>query len=117
MILPDTPIEDKDSDKLRRAPLAAKVAELVNNFEGKESFVVGIEGVWGSGKTSFVNLIVDNLSSEKTVVIPFNPWNFSGQNELIEDFFTTLVSQINEFKSDKDKAKQIKGMDTLKSRP
>jgi predicted KAP-like P-loop ATPase len=110
MILPDTPIEDKDSDKLRRAPLAVKVAELVNSFEGKESFVVGIEGVWGSGKTSFVNLVVDNLSPEKTVVIPFNPWNFSGQNELIEDFFTTLVSQISEFKSDKNKAKQIKGM-------
>lgn len=47
MILPDYPIEDKDNDKLRRAPLAKKVAELVSNFQGKESFVIGIEGVWG----------------------------------------------------------------------
>ena len=108
MILPDYPIEDKDADKLRRAPLASKVAELIKNFQGKESFVIGIEGVWGSGKTSFINLVASDLKPEETIVITFNPWNFSGQNELISDFFATLASNIEDFKIDKKKAKKIK---------
>ncbi|HIG96493.1 TPA: AAA family ATPase [Candidatus Woesearchaeota archaeon] len=108
MILPDCPIEDKDADKLRRAPLASKVAELIKNFQGKESFVIGIEGVWGSGKTSFINLVISELKPENTIVITFNPWNFSGQNELINDFFTTLTSSIEDFRTDKEKAKKIR---------
>lgn len=110
MILPDYPIEDKDADKLRRAPLAAKVAELIKSFQGKESFVIGIEGVWGSGKTSFINLVTSQLKKEDAVVITFNPWNFSGQNELISDFFATLVANIEQFRTDKNKAKKIRGV-------
>lgn len=95
MILPDYPIKNKDEDKLRRLPLAIKVADLFKNFESKESFVVGIEGVWGSGKTSFINLILNEFTDNDSVIfVNFNPWNFSGQNELINDFFLTLNSAL-----------------------
>src|SRR3989344_7150079 len=111
MILLDYPIENKDGDKLRRAPLAKKVAELVASFSGKESFVIGIEGVWGSGKTSFVNLILNNLKEDPNLIfVNFNPWNFSGQNELITDFFSTVLSKIEPFTSDKDKLKKVKSI-------
>src|SRR5579863_9601788 len=95
MILSDNPIEEKNKDLLKRLPLAIKVADLIRSFEGKESFVIGIEASWGAGKTSFLNLILEELSkTDDTVVLNFNPWNFSGQNELIEDFFTSLVATI-----------------------
>ncbi len=111
MMLPDYPIEDKDGDKLRRAPLAKKVAELVSSFEGKESFVVGIEGVWGSGKTSFINMFLKDLEKEKDLVfVKFNPWNFSGQNELITDFFSTVLKKIEPHVADKTKIKKAKSI-------
>ncbi|HRH23259.1 MAG TPA: P-loop NTPase fold protein [Candidatus Magasanikbacteria bacterium] len=95
MIMADYPIENKDEDKLRRAPLAKKVAELIASFKGKESFVIGIEGVWGSGKTSFVNLALKELKDDPTLIfINFNPWNFTGQNELISDFFSALTEEL-----------------------
>ncbi len=96
MIMPDYPISNKDEDKLRRAPLAKKVSELVANFEGRESFVIGIEGQWGSGKTSFINLAVNNIKDDPNLIfIHFNPWNFSGQNELISDFFSSLLGALD----------------------
>lgn len=95
MILPDTPIENKENDQLKRFPLAIKVADLVHKFEGKQSFVIGIEGVWGSGKTSFVNLVLHELlQKENVIVVNFNPWNFTGQNELIADFFSSIFASI-----------------------
>jgi predicted KAP-like P-loop ATPase len=111
MILPDYPIKDKDEDKLRRAPLAKKVAELIASFKGEESFVVGIEGVWGSGKTSFINLALREIKDDPNLIfINFNPWNFAGQNELITDFFNTLISKIEPIVSDKDKLKKVKSI-------
>lgn len=90
----DSPIKNKDSDRLNRASMARHVARLVNDFESKESFVVGIEGEWGSGKTSFINFIAEDIDPQKAEIIFFNPWNFSSQDQLIEDFFDTLLSTV-----------------------
>jgi len=89
MILPDYPIQSKESDKLKRAPLAQKVADLILAFKGSESFVVGVEGAWGAGKTSFINMVLETLGS-KVYFFVFNPWNFSDQTSLLKDFFSSF---------------------------
>lgn len=95
MILADNPIEHGEKDLLRREPLALRVSELIKEYQEDESVVIGIEGPWGSGKTSFVNLVLGELKKEdSSIIVSFNPWNFSGQNELIVDFFSTLLGQI-----------------------
>lgn len=95
MILPDNPILEDSQDKLRRAPLALKVSELVKNFQGGESFVIGIEGPWGAGKSSFLNLVLNDLgNAEDVIILTFNPWNFTGQNELLIEFFSSLSNAL-----------------------
>lgn len=96
MILPDYPIKTIKEDKLNRARLALKVAELVKGFKGKESFVIGIESPWGNGKTSFINMIEESLG-KSVKVLYFNPWNFSNEESLLSDFFGSyLVAVKNE---------------------
>lgn len=104
MILSDYPIESKRDDKLKRAPLARKVADLISGFEGPESFVIGIEGAWGSGKTSFVKMVLESLGN-KVSHLDFNPWNFSDQNSLLNDFFSSFseIEPIRENKNLKEK--------------
>lgn len=106
-MLPDYPIKSRTEDLLRRAPLAEKVASLILEFQGDESFVIGIDGAWGSGKTSFVNLVLEQLggADNRMLIIEFNPWNFSGQSELIEDFFDSLSVAI---KGDESGRRRIK---------
>ena len=90
-MLPDNPISTKEKDLLHRYPLASRIATIINRFNGDESLVIGIEGEWGSGKTSFINLILNDLKSTNSLIIKFNPWNFSDQNELIKDFFNSII--------------------------
>ena len=97
----DSPIRAKEEDLLGRDRMAASVAGMINrSFVHKaardESLVVGIEGEWGSGKTSFINLILKNLESSgrEHSTIKFNPWNFSDQNELITDFFNSIIDAL-----------------------
>lgn len=107
MISPDYPIKSKDEDKLKRAPIAENVATIISNFKGSESFVIGIEGPWGSGKTSLINLILENLG-RKVVYFVFNPWNFSSEVRLMEDFFKSFSSVLKvEKKGSGDSQKQI----------
>lgn len=105
MIFPDYPIESKKDDRLKRAPLARKVADLISGFGGSESFVIGIEGAWGSGKTSFVKMVLESLGN-KVSHLDFNPWNFSDQNSLLNDFFSAF-SATDSIKEEKDSKKKI----------
>lgn len=107
MILPDYPIQSKDDDKLKRAPLAQKVADLVLAFKRSESFVVGIEGAWGAGKTSFINMVLETLGNEVYHFV-FNPWNFSDQTSLLKDFFSSF-SNIEPITSRKDLKNKLTG--------
>jgi len=56
--------------------------------------VVGVLGKWGSGKTSFVNMARDHFSTAGSPVLDFNPWMFSGAEQLVESFFVELAAQL-----------------------
>ena len=112
MIL-DNPIKTREDDLLNREPLAVRIAEEISHFSSdgsSESFVVGIEGDWGSGKTSLINLVLQNLSPSNFLIIKFNPWNFSDQNELITDFFNSIADELEHKEKEKGKeaAKKIR---------
>jgi len=56
---------------------------------------VGVVGPWGSGKTSIVNMIRQSLEVEPAIaIVEFNPWIFSGTDELVESFFRELSAQM-----------------------
>lgn len=98
MIQTDSPIENKSWDKLNRVPLANKVAEAISSAKKKDSFVIGVESPWGAGKTSFINIVLEELEKDgKYIVVKFNPWNFIDQNQLINDFFLSIMKKIEPF--------------------
>jgi len=58
-----------------------------------ESIVIGIYGRWGTGKTSLLNLIEEQLqetSLQAPILYRFNPWGFSEQEQLTSRFFEEL---------------------------
>lgn len=102
MFIPDTPITAVNEDKLGRTKFAIRLAETLSNWQRHESIVIGLYGPWGSGKTSIVNMTVEQILSasqslpeeNKPIIVSFNPWNFSEQNQLLLMFFTQLLSEI-----------------------
>ena len=90
----DNPIREPSEDRLGRAPLAASIAEQILHADAREGLVVGVLGPWGSGKTSFVNLVRHYLTSKSVPVLNFNPWLFSGSEHLVESFFSELTAHV-----------------------
>ena len=83
----DNPIKKPEDDVLGRAAVAQDFAEQILLLDVTEGAVVGVLGAWGSGKTSFVNLARTHWKKNNIPVLDFNPWMFSGTQQLVESFF------------------------------
>ena len=105
MYFDDKPIENLNEDSLGRASFSKLLAQTLFNLKNSDTFTVGLYGKWGSGKTSIVNMALQELNklqedaTEKTVVVHFEPWHFSDSKQLLNQFIIRLA---NEFGSKSD---------------
>ena len=91
MILTDEPLKSPDQDRLGFAPFAKRIATIIKNMQVKESIVFAVCGKWGSGKTTFLNFLTHYLMEKDSIItVKFNPWWFSGKENLLLQFFNTL---------------------------
>lgn len=73
--------------------VSSVAGRMVKSKLEKESFALGIVGDWGSGKTTFLSLLRDELK-KYTIVIDFNPWVCTSSQLVIADFFKTLNNSL-----------------------
>ena len=90
----DHPIHETKDDTLERAMLAESFARRMLALPASQGLVVGVFGPWGSGKTSFINLARTTFEEFDVPVLDFNPWIFSGAEQLVERFFAELSAQL-----------------------
>jgi hypothetical protein len=94
----DKPIESSAEDRLDRVRFAEALATQIATAPVTGSFVIGLTGPWGSGKTSLLNMVSETLTENQpdTVVLRFNPWLFSGTEQLVARFFEEMGTQLLE---------------------
>lgn len=96
----DFPIRTSNEDIYNRVEFASRLAtKIQSELESKNSgsLAIGINGTWGSGKSSFMNLINEKIDYKNRIVINFNPWRSSSSTKIIEDFFELLISELAKF--------------------
>lgn len=98
MFKPDKPIKKTKEDRLGRAEFSQAFGKAILAYNESDSIVTALYGDWGTGKTSVINMTleyVDEQSKEKkknkkSIIVKFNPWNYSDQSHLIALFFKEL---------------------------
>jgi predicted KAP-like P-loop ATPase len=94
----DRALKDPLDDRLGYAPFARQLATSVLKSSPSDGLVVAIYGPWGSGKSSALNFIVHYLErdpeEEPPVIVHFNPWWFSGHEDLLRRFFDQFRSSV-----------------------
>lgn len=93
----DKPIQDIEEDKLQYSNYAESIAKKILNTEAEKSFAIGINGKWGTGKTSFFNLIKKKIDAENSeaILIDFSPWNTESPTSILLDFFETFEEKLS----------------------
>lgn len=82
-------MQKPQDDLFGRAKYAQELASSIVAMNAAEGFVIGLNGPWGSGKTSFLNFVLGHIETakDKVAVVRFNPWWFSGRENLLMGFF------------------------------
>lgn len=98
---PDQAIESSTQDKLNRANLAKMLADNYLKFSKDSSLAIGIYAKWGSGKTSFLNMLLENIKTQQEhdshiVIVEFKPWLCSNPTQMVQQFFEQLSNKIEE---------------------
>jgi len=94
------PIIHSGQDLLNRkkfvADLSNQIKSIPINLTG--SYTIGLNGSWGEGKTSILNLLEEKIKkSSEIMVIRFDPWNFENEGAIIKAFYNQLENAISNF--------------------
>ena len=97
----DRPIEMVEQDLLGRSSFSNQLGKAIYEYKGKDGLVIGLFGKWGTGKTSVINMAVNEIkklaenNENKPIIMKFAPWNYSDKDNLISLFFEILKNKIN----------------------
>lgn len=91
----DLPVDNVAQDTFQRRHYAKALAENIQKMNSKRSFAIGILGEYGSGKTSFVNLIKKQLAGAQVDIVEFNAWKSDKAENIQMDFFDHLASELS----------------------
>ena len=95
----DKPISDSEEDLLGFNTLSIMLADTILAQANRSNFAIGIDGPWGSGKSSILRLLRKELANREShknndgvglILVQFAPWLISNQTALIAEFFKEL---------------------------
>jgi len=90
----DRPSSNPQDDLFGHAPFAESLSNSICRYPGNDGLVLALYGPWGSGKStvlSYVRHFMEQRSkAEQPVIVTFNPWWFSGQENLARAFLGQL---------------------------
>ena len=102
----DSPLTDPKDDLLGYAPFAKDLAKSIAEMIPSDGFVMAIFGEWGSGKTTALNFVESYLlemdDTKRPLIVHFNPWWYSGPEQLLIAFFDSLKTQLGRGRAPED---------------
>lgn len=98
----ETQLDLLDFDYLKET-----IIEIINN-ENLSPSSIGVYGNWGSGKSSLIQMCIDELSKhDDTLAIKFNGWLFEGYEDAKTALIGTILDKIDEKKTLIGKSKEL----------
>ncbi|GAB1539221.1 KAP family P-loop domain protein [Scytonema sp. NUACC21] len=89
-----------EQDRLGYATFAKHLADSICKMSFSEGFVIAVYGSLSSGKSTLLNLVVHYLKQkpdeEQPIIVPFNPWLFSGHQDITRRFFDQLQNVLSQ---------------------
>jgi len=99
--LSDEPIYNKSQDLLHRDEFIENLYKEIISLPFTYSFVFGLYGKWGEGKTSVINLLINefhkrkNVDEDKYIIVDFKPGYFKDEKTISSSLYKQIMEAIN----------------------
>lgn len=91
----DQPIELVEHDLLGREVFVEQFKNEILGLEIMESFVFGLHGEWGEGKTSVIKMLISKLELDETIlIVDYDPWAYKDEKAMIQGFYSEVQGVI-----------------------
>lgn len=91
------PVMNAEDDRYGYTVIAEGLARSISALDENVSTVIGIEGQWGSGKTSLLNLLTAHLRIQvpaTTQIVVFSPWVNSPDESPVSALMLTIAARL-----------------------
>lgn len=87
--------KDVDYDLLGRKSIIDQLYMYISSYKSDTSYVIGLIGAWGSGKTTIINNVKKKLKDNTTTIFidDFDPWVFGTQEALLCEMFDKIMKK------------------------
>ena len=105
----DSPIETPADDRYGLTPFARVIAQSIRSLDSPVGTTIALNGPWGSGKSSAINLIrreleeTEETNDNSLVISEFKCWWFRGEEALTLAFLQNLHALLSDTLKDKVK--------------
>ncbi|MCK9578951.1 MAG: KAP family NTPase [Methanoregula sp.] len=96
--LSDEPIPDIEHDLLNRERFIKGLHQEIISANYQDSFVFGLYGKWGEGKTSVLNLLKNYIATDRDntcIVVNYDPWYFKDNEAVLAGFYAAINIAVN----------------------
>ncbi len=96
----DVPIVKEKEDMMGRKKFAQiATSKLIKTDTSNGSFTFGIDAPWGAGKSSFMNMMKEEIycMHNDSIVLDFNPWLYAEEKDLVSVFFDELSKSLRRY--------------------
>lgn len=96
------PVLKPEDDRYGFVPIADGLARSICALDDNISTVIGIEGRWGSGKSSLMQLLSTQLRArvpKTTQLIPFSPWLNSPDESPVSSLLMTIAARLDKWEN------------------
>lgn len=87
--------KDVDYDLLGRKSIIDQLYMYISSYKADTSYVIGLIGEWGSGKTTIINNVKKKFDANQSIVFidDFDPWVFGTQEALLCEMFDKIMKK------------------------
>lgn len=86
----DRPLEPGEPDVMNLNALAQGVSLFLRNTSTKPPLVIAVNGDWGTGKSSLMNLLQHDLQRRGARAVWFNAWHHQEEKQLLASLLQTV---------------------------
>lgn len=97
LMLNDWPILSSHEDLFDLTNEAIKISKYIDSLSRNKSWSIAITAPWGTGKTSFINLVKEHIKGNEYEILTFIPRDSKSYHTIQEDFFSMIVAILSKY--------------------